>query len=112
VEKRPQRAIGEAVVVFLYVLVLEIDRRGRHALVAMEGELAGVGVGTLARPAEPDAAMFAQRRLQRHGKAALRARVWSAGRMHTVGYDYQPAHRMALHGLLSRPAQLIRPTSE
>ena len=108
VEQRPQRAVGVAVIIFLDVLLLEVDRRRRHAVLALEIDVAGEVVGPLARPAEPDAAILAQRRGQRDGEPALRA----AAGGDAVGNDDQAAQRTMLHGLLSRTAQLIMPTSE
>ena len=73
VEERPQGAVGIAVIIFVDVLLLEVDRRGGDAVVALQVDLAGELVGLLARPAEPDAARFAQRRRERDRKPALRA---------------------------------------
>ena len=108
VEQRPQRAVGIAVVVFLDVLLFEVDRGRGHAVGALEVDQPGELVGHFARPAEPDPAMGAQRRRERDGQPALR----SASGADAVGDHHQPAHRIALHGRLSRTAQLISPTSE
>src|SRR3546814_14138843 len=56
-EERPERAVGIAVVIFLDVLRLEVDRRGGDAIGARHGQLAGEMLDLLARPAEPDPAM-------------------------------------------------------
>ncbi len=66
VEQRPQRAVGVAVVVFLDVLLLEIDRGCRDPVGPGERDLAGELVGQLARPPEPDPAHLAQGGRQGH----------------------------------------------
>ncbi len=111
VEERPQCAVGVAVIIFLDVLLLQVDRRGGDAVVALEVDAPVELLGSLARPAEPDAAIFAQRRLHRDGQPALRAAGGRWGR-DAIGDDDQPVHRIALHGLLSKTAQLMMPTSE
>jgi hypothetical protein len=113
VEQRPQGAVGVAVIIFVDILLLEVDRRGGDALVPLQVDMAGELVGLVARPAEPQAAIFPQGRRQRHRQPALGAAgAARLGRRHPVGDDDQPAHRTALHGLDSSPAQLISPTSE
>src|SRR3546814_6185003 len=72
-EERPERAVGIAVVIFRDVLRLEVDRRGGEAIGARHGQLAGEMLDLLARPAEPDAAMLAQRAVHRDREPALRA---------------------------------------
>ncbi|GAA3794482.1 hypothetical protein GCM10022600_14820 [Qipengyuania pelagi] len=67
----------------------------------------------LPRPAEPDAAMLAERGIEGPGKPALRS--GSAARLgycDPVRDDDEFRYRTSLHGLDNRPAQLITPTSE
>ena len=81
VEERPQGAIGVAVIIFVDVLLFEVDGRRGDAVVAVQVDLAGERVGLLARPAEPQAARFPQRRRQRDRQpalgAVLAARPWA-----------------------------------
>src|SRR5262249_20099404 len=113
VEERPQRAVGVAVVVFLDVLFFEIDGGERHPVGALRGELAGLGRRRVAAPAEPDAGIFAQRRRDRHGEAALARRAFgAAGGRDAVGDDNEAAHLTVLHGSESSTAQLMRLASE
>ncbi len=72
VEQRPERAVGVAVVVFLDILRFEVDRGSGDAVVALHVEVAGELLGFLSGPAEPDAAMFAQGGVERHGEPPLR----------------------------------------
>ena len=110
VEQRPQRAVRVAVIIFLDVLLRQVDRRGGDAAVGAETDVAGLA--RLARPAEPDAVMFAERRGERDGEPALRAALFRAGRLDAVGDDDEAAQRIALQGRLNSTAQLIIPTSE
>ena len=113
VEQRPQRRIRIAVVIFVDVLLREVHRRGRHAFERLFGHFAGERLDILARPAEPDAAVFLQRRVERACQSALRSR--RAPRLrhgNPVRDNKQSAQRTSLHGFDSNPAQLITPTSE
>src|SRR5690606_34967915 len=60
VEQRPEGAIGVPVVVLLYILLLEVDRRCGNAASALQRDLSGKLFGEFTRPAKPDAAHFAQ----------------------------------------------------
>src|SRR3546814_19347564 len=71
-EEWPQRPVGIAVIIFVDVLFFEVDRRSRDAPFAVEVHMPGELLGLLARPAEPDAPIFLQRRRQRDPEAALR----------------------------------------
>jgi hypothetical protein len=73
VEERPQGSVGVAVIIFLDVLFLEVDRGGGDALVALEVDLAGELLGLVPGPAEPDAAILPERGGERDRKPALRA---------------------------------------
>ena len=110
VEQRPQRRIGIAVVIFLDLLLGEVDRPRGDAAIGLEMELV-VGAD-LARPAEPDAAALFQRRGQRDRQPALRGGLLRAGRRHPVRDDDDAAQRIALQGFDNSTAQLISPTSE
>ncbi len=112
-EQRPQRGIGIAVVILVDIAVREVDRRGGDAVVALRGYFALVLLALRARPAEPDALVIAQRRVQRAGKPALRTRGAAClGHRDPVRDDDEFAYRTSLQGLDNRPAQLITPTSE
>src|SRR3546814_9678799 len=72
----------------------QVDRRGGEAVGARHGELAGELFDLVARPAEPDAAMLAQRPVHRDRKTALRpGRAAPLVDRHAVRDDDQPAHR-------------------
>ena len=113
VKERPQGAVRIAVIIFLDILLFEVDGRGGDAFAALEGDLAGIFVGALARPTEPHALILAKRRGEGDGEAALCAPGFGPrGGGHTIGNDDQTAQRIELQGLDSRTAQLIMPTSE
>ncbi len=116
-EQRPQRRIGIAVVIFVDIALRQIDRRGGHAVIGLRVDMPGApAFAFLPRPAEPQPLAIAERRMQRAGKAALRARCAARlGHCNAVGDDDESGligQRTSLHGLLSRPAQLMIPTSE
>src|SRR3546814_18547972 len=71
VEQGPQRAVGIAVVIFVYVLLFEIDGGGSDAVIGLEIDLAGEMRGRVARPSEPEAAVLPQRGGQCDGQPAL-----------------------------------------
>src|SRR3546814_19619439 len=97
-EERPERAVGIAVVIFLDVLRLEVDRRGGEAIGARHGQLAGEMLDLLARPADTDAAMLAQRAVHPHPEPAPRAGLPAALlARYAVRHDTQPAHSPASH---------------
>src|SRR3546814_1877929 len=70
VEQGPQRAVGIAVVIFVYVLLFEIDGGGSDAVIGLEIDLAGEMRGRVARPSEPEAAVLPQRGGQCDGQPA------------------------------------------
>jgi hypothetical protein len=93
VEERPERPVRIAVIIFVDILLFEVDRRGGDAVLALQIDLAGEMVGLLARPAEPQPTIFPERRRKRHGKPTLRP--FGAARLgggNPVGYDDQAAH--------------------
>src|SRR5690606_16694976 len=98
VEERPERPVGIAVIIFVDVLLLEVDRRGGDAVLAMQVDLAGEFLGLLARPAEPDAAILPERGGEGDRKAALRAGTARLRRRDTVGDDDQAAHLTEVQG--------------
>ena len=112
-EQRPERAVRIAVIIFVDILRLQIDRRGGDAFGPLKIDMAAEILRLPARPAEPDAAALAQRGGKGDRQPALIARAFARRRLHPVGHDDQAAvHRTVLHGWLSRTAQLIVPTSE
>ncbi len=111
-EQRPQGAVGETVVIFIYILGFQVDRRGCNPVFALEADMAGKLVGLLARPAEPEAVALAQRRRQRDRKSAPVRAFTRLGSLHPVGNGNQSAHRASLQGRESMPAHWISPTSE
>ena len=110
VEQRPQGAVGVAIVVFVDVLVFQVDGRGADAVVLRDAQRAGEAVGALARPAEPQPLVGPERRAQRHRQPALR-RV-RPGTAHAVGDDEQAAHGWGPGGEV-RPHwhKRVRPTA-
>src|SRR3546814_14118817 len=120
-EERPERAVGIAVVIFRDVLRLEVDRRGGEAIGARHGQLAGEMLDLLARPAEPDAAMLAQRAVHRAREPALRAgRAAALVDRYAVRDDDPPAHRtdspprprIPAHGTLQNPQPTPEPDGQ
>src|SRR3546814_16158703 len=112
-EERPERAVGIAVVIFLDVLRLEVDRRGGEAIGAGHGQLAGEMLDLLARPAEPDAAMLAPRAVHPDREPALRAgRAADLVDPNAVSDDAQPAHRPVSQPRDSRPGQRMIPNRD
>src|SRR3546814_2247256 len=65
------RSVGIAVVIFVYVLLFEIDGGGSDAVIGLEIDLAGEMRGRVARPSEPEAAVLPQRGGQCDGQPAL-----------------------------------------
>src|SRR3546814_5101667 len=65
------RSVGIAVVIFVYVLLFEIDGGGSDAVIGLEIDLAGEMRGRVARPSEPEAAVLPQRGGQCAGQPAL-----------------------------------------
>ena len=89
-EQGPQRAIGIAIIIFIDVLLFQIDRGGAYTVIFVQPDMAGEFVRRLAGPAEPDALMLAQCRRQRDGQPALRS--IGAGLLNAVGNNNQAAH--------------------
>ena len=113
-EQRPQSRIGVAVVIFVDIALRKVDRRGRHAIMGLGiYPAAGTLFAFLPRPAEPDAAMLAQRGIERPCQPALcPGSAAGLGHCDTVRNDDEFGYRTSLQGLDNRPAQLITPTSE
>jgi hypothetical protein len=89
VQQRPQRAVGEAVVVVGMVLLRQVDRDVADVAGMLLVQLSGsIGVD-LAAPAEPQAAGFLECRLQRDGEAAGVGLVRDGD---AVGDDDEAAH--------------------
>src|SRR3546814_2642656 len=110
VEQRPQGAVGITVVIFLDILLRQVDRARGDAAIGLEMEI--MPRADVARPAEPDAVAFPERRGERDGKPTLRSGLFGLGGGNPVRDDDQAAQRLVLHGLLNSTAQLIMPTSE
>ena len=85
-QDRPQHAVGEAVVVFLVVVFGKVGDDILDVFVFDGLGFQFVSFGDLAAPAEPDAAVFLERRPQRDFKpaSALGVNGWNG---YAVGYD-------------------------
>ena len=59
VEERPQRPVGVTVIIFVDILLFQVDGRGGDAAALLEVDMAGEFLGGLPRSAEPDAALVA-----------------------------------------------------
>src|SRR6185369_6615415 len=112
VEEGPKRAVRIAIIIFVDILRFQVDGCSGDAEISLEIDMARERLRLLAGPAEPDAVALPQRRGQRDCQAALIAGAIAGWRRDAVGDNDQAAHRTELQGLLSRDAQLIRPTSE
>ena len=109
VQQRPQRAVGEPVVVRVQVRAVEVHGDVADVAVDLFVHLAAGLAHALAAPAEPQPAAFAQRPLQRHRQAAGAV---LAGDRHPVGHHHQPAHEASCQERDRRMAAMIRPTCE
>src|SRR3546814_17406264 len=107
VEQRPQGAVGITVVIFLDILLRQVDRARGDAAIGLEMEI--MPRADVARPAAPDAVAFPERRGERDGKPTLRNGLFGLGGGNPVRDDAQAAQRMVLQGLLTRPAPLNMP---
>ncbi len=58
VKERPERLVGVTVIIFVYVLLFEIDRRRLDAFIFGKADMAGEIFGDFARPTDPDAPAF------------------------------------------------------
>src|SRR3546814_20330797 len=101
-EQWPEGAVGKSVVIFVEVLLLEIDRRRGDALIALKIDMAGKILGGFARPAEPDTAVFAARGGERNSEAAFVAAAFASRWLDPVRHDNQTAQLTELQGLLSK----------
>src|SRR3546814_1605269 len=85
------RAVGIAVVIFVYVLLFEIDGGGSDAVIGLEIDLAGEMRGRVARPSEPESAVLPQRGGQCDGQPALVPGALGDRLLNAVGtYDQAP----------------------
>src|SRR3546814_18949281 len=73
VEQRPQGAVGITVVIFLDILLRQVDRARGDAAIGLEMEI--MPRADVARPAEPDAVAFPEHRGEPIGRASCRERV-------------------------------------
>src|SRR5690606_15171501 len=92
VQQRPQRPVGEAVVVGVMVLVRQVERGVLDVAVALAVELPVRVPDPFAAPAEPQAAVVGQRRAKRNGQST---RAVLVGQRDPIGDDHQAAHLAA-----------------
>src|SRR3546814_2981244 len=102
VEQGPQRAVGIAVVIFVYVLLFEIDGGGSDAVIGLEIDLAGEMRGRVARPSEPEAAVLPQRGGQCDGQPALVPGALGDRLLNAVG-NRTEEHQSELQSLMRKP---------
>ena len=110
VQQRPQRAVGEAVVVGVQVRLGQVHGDVADVAVGMLVQAAaGLAARGLAAPAEPQPTAFLQRAQQAHRQPAG---TDLAGQGHAVGHHHQPAHEASFQLRDRRIAAMIRPTCE
>src|SRR3546814_14180783 len=97
VEQRPQGAVGITVVIFLDILLRQVDRARGDAAIGLDMEI--MPRADVARPAEPDAVAFPERRGERDGKPTLRRGLFGLGGGNPVRDDDQAAQGMVIPGL-------------
>ena len=96
VQRRPQRAVGEAAVERVVVAAGQIDRIERdRADRALDMRRRDRIVGDLAAPAEPDAALLLQR-IQHAGRQPAGGRFAFSDRRNSVGDDDKAGHSARL----------------
>ncbi len=109
VQQGPQGAVGEAIVVVVLVLAVQVHGDEVDGAVLLFVQGAAGRLAGLAAPAEPQAATLAQCGQQGHGQAT--GAVLSRHR-HPVGDHHQPAHEASCQERDRRMAAMIRPTCE
>ena len=111
-QHRPQHAVGEAVVIFLVVLLGEIGHHER-ALLALDRARPDLARGhDLAAPAEPDALHFIHRRRERDFEAAGALAGARPRKRHPVRNEDQPRQYRSSQLRDSRMAVRISPAIE
>ena len=109
VQQRPQHAVGEAVVIFLMVVDVEIESDIADVAPLDDLRRSGRLLGDAAAPAAPHALTPAQRRLDRDREAAG---AFFARQSYAVGNDYQARHQAFSHVSDRRIAVLMTPAME
>src|SRR3546814_7873628 len=94
------RAVGIAVVIFVYVLLFEINGGGSDAVIGLEIDLAGEMRGRVARPSEPEAAVLPQRGGQCDGQPALVPGALGDRLLNAVGNYRSEEHTSELQSLM------------
>src|SRR3546814_17105218 len=110
VEQRPQGAVGITVVIFLDILLRQVDRARGDAAIGLEMEI--MPRADVARPAEPDAVAFPERRGERDGKPTLRSGPFGLGGGNPARNDAQAAQPMVPHCSPHSTAQMILSTRD
>ncbi len=81
VTKRPEHAVGEACIIFINILLVEIEQRVANGSHIADRQFLHLAIGKgLAGPPEPYASAFAERGLQCHRQPTRRALPCSSGK--------------------------------
>src|SRR5215469_4614443 len=99
VKQRPERGVGEVLIIAPVVGLGEIDRRKDDAADLCYPRLLGRLVCDLARPAEPERLVLDDRLPQSHRETARKIAA-CARRRNTVGDDDQTGHAFVSPGML------------
>ena len=94
VQQWPERAVGEALVVGRILALVEVGQRVVDLTDAFDGDLTGVLGDDATAPAEPEATVLGQRRIERRSEPAG-ARLARLG--DAIGNDDQSTHRISPH---------------
>ncbi len=112
-QERPQYAVGEAVVIFLVVVVAEVRHHIADVVVLDRLGLDRITVlGDISAPAEPYALTVTQRRVDGDFKSARAPAALAVGNRDAVGNDYEPRQYLSSQLRDSRIALKINPAIE
>ncbi len=95
VKRRPERRVGETVVVLVIVALDETDGRERHRPVLFQPDVLGRRVEHVAAPAEPHAAGFLQRIVDTDREAARRRAAFGNRRTRFETMIRRPIRRVS-----------------
>ncbi len=109
VQQRPQRTIGEAVVVRIHVALVEVHGDELNVAFGLLVHAAAIAAYGLATPAEPHTAALFERCQQANRQTAGTV---LAGHCNAIGYHHQTTHDASCQLRDKRIAAMINPTCE